>query len=160
MYDPYFQSLGGFRGDELVLDFGCGGGVGTRCIAARLNRGGRVTGVDSSVFFTARAGKRLAGCTNARILHGQITELDLAPESFDLISIIQVIHDIGKDQRAAAIQALGTLLKRGGRLWIWEPTRCGHGMQAAEIRRLMQEAGLREISSQEQGSAFKGTFER
>ena len=159
-YAPYFRSRGGFRGDEEVLDFGCGGGVSTRSIAAELSRGGSVTGVDISSYFSERAKKRVANHANARILRGEIAELDLPRQSFDLISIIHVIHDIPRAKRSATAQALGALLKPDGRLWIWEPTRASHGMPAEEIRGLMNEAGLREVSAEIEGNAFKGVFEK
>ena len=157
-YDPYFRSRGGFRGDEQVLDFGCGGGASTRSIATRLTRGGSVTGVEISSYFSEKAKKRVAHQSNARILHGEITELGLEPRSFDLISIIHVIHDISRAKRSATVQALAVLLKSNGRLWIWEPTRPSHGMPAEEIRGLMQKAGLKEVSAEVEGNAFKGVF--
>ncbi len=159
-YHPYFETRGGFRGDEEVLDFGCGGGVGTRCIAAKLTQGGRVTGVDISAYFTAKAQKRLSGYANARVMRGAITDLALPQQSFDLISIIHVIHDIMKEKRAETVLTLAGVLKHRGRLWIWEPTRQSHGMPAEEIRRLMAEAGLREVSAENEGSSFKGIFEK
>jgi ubiquinone/menaquinone biosynthesis C-methylase UbiE len=159
-YAPYFKSRGGFRGDEQVLDFGCGGGVSTRSIAAELNRGGSVTGVDISSYFSERARKRVARYPSARILHGEITELALKPQSFDLVSIVHVIHDIPRAKRSATVQTLGALLKLNGRLWIWEPTRPSHGMPADEIRALMEKADLREVSAEVQGNAFKGVFEK
>jgi ubiquinone/menaquinone biosynthesis C-methylase UbiE len=159
-YDPYFRSRGGFRGDEEVLDFGCGGGVSTRSIAAGLTRGGSVTGVDISSYFSERARQRVYRYPNARILRGDITEMDIPRESFDLISIIHVIHDIARARRSATVQVLGALLKPNGRLWIWEPTRPSHGMPAEEVRSLMEEAGLREVSAEVDGGAFKGVFER
>ena len=159
-YAPYFRSRGGFRGDEQVLDFGCGGGVSTRSIAAALTRGGSVTGVDISSYFSERARKRVARYPSARILHGEITEVDLKSQSFDLISIIHVIHDIPRARRSATVRALGVLLKPQGRLWVWEPTRPSHGMPAEEIRDLMGKAGLREVSAEVEGNAFKGIFEK
>ena len=159
-YAPYFRSRGGFRGDEQVLDFGCGGGVSTRSIAAALTGGGSVTGVDISSYFSERARKRVARYPSARILHGEITEVDLKPQSFDLISIIHVIHDIPRAKRSATVQALATLLKSSGRLWIWEPTRRSHGMPAEEIRSLMEKAGLGEVSAEVEANAFKGGFEK
>jgi ubiquinone/menaquinone biosynthesis C-methylase UbiE len=159
-YAPYFRSCGGFEGDEDVLDFGCGGGggVSTRSIAAELTRGGSVTGVDISSYFTERARKRVAPYPSARILQGEITRLELPRESFDLISIVHVIHDIPRARRSSTVRALGVLLKPNGRLWIWEPTRPSHGMPAGEVRGLMEEAGLREVAAQVEGNAFKGVF--
>lgn len=159
-YDPYFETRGGFRGNEVVLDFGCGGGVSTRCIAAKLTRGGRVTGVDISSYFTAKAQKRLEGFSNARVLCGEISNLALPQQSFDLISIIHVIHDIVKEKRAGTVRALAGVLRPQGRLWIWEPIRQSHGMPAEEIRRVMAEAGLREVSAETEGSSYKGIFEK
>ena len=159
-YAPYFRSRGGFQGDEEVLDFGCGGGVGTRCIAAELTRGGSVTGVDISSYFSERARQRVDRYPNARILRGEITYLDLPRQSFDVISIVHVIHDIPRARRSVTVQALGALLKPNGRLWIWEPTRSSHGMPAEEIRRLLDEAGLREVSAQAEGNSYKGVFEK
>jgi hypothetical protein len=109
--------------------------------------------VDTSVYFSEKARKRVAHYPSARILHGEITELDL-------ISIIHVIHDIPRAKRSATVQALSPLLKPGGRLWIWEPTRPSHGMPAEEIRGLMEKVGLREVSAEAQGNAFKGVFEK
>jgi ubiquinone/menaquinone biosynthesis C-methylase UbiE len=159
-YAPYFRSRGGFRGDEQVLDFGCGGGVSTRSIAAELTQGGSVTGVDISAYFSERARKRVARYPSARILHGEITEVGLKPQSFDLISIVHVIHDIPRAKRSATVQALAAVLKANGRLWIWEPTRPSHGMPAGEIRGLMEEAGLKEVSAEVERNSFKGVFEK
>jgi len=159
-YNPYFETRGGFRGDEQVLDFGCGGGVSTRCIAAKLTQGGGVTGVDISSYFTAKAQKRIESCSNAEVLQGEIMDLALPQQSFDLISIIHVIHDIVKGKRAETVRVLAGVLKPQGRLWIWEPTRQSHGMPAEEIRRIMAEAGLREVSTETEGSSFRGIFEK
>ena len=159
-YEPYYRSRGGFRGDEQVLDLGCGGGIGTRCISDHLIRGGRVTGVDISSYFTAKAKRRLTARGNAEILRGEIGELNLAEEFFDLITITHVLHDIPRVKRSTTVQALAEVLKPGGRLWIWEPTRPSHGMGVDEIRALMGEAGLREISAQVGSKDYRGIFEK
>ena len=159
-YEPYFRSCGGFQGDERVLDFGCGGGIGTRCIADHLRRGGLVTGVDVSSYFASKAKKRLATRSNAEILRGEIGELNLAKVSFDLITIIHVIHDIAKAKRPATVRSLGAVLKPGGTLWIWEPTRASHGMPVEEIRALMGEIALSEVSAQIGANDFRGVFEK
>ena len=50
------------------------------------------------------------------------------------------------------------VLKPGGRLWIWEPTRPSHGIPAKEVRSLMSQAGLQEVSAEEEKNSFKGIF--
>ena len=52
-------------GDEIVLDVGCGDGVVTAAIAARLPRG-RVLGIDRSPAMVATAGRRAADVPNLR----------------------------------------------------------------------------------------------
>lgn len=39
LYDKYFKTFG-LTGEEQALDFGCGGGAGSKCLAALLNRDG------------------------------------------------------------------------------------------------------------------------
>jgi len=65
-----------------------------------------------------------------------------------------------KEERTETLRALAGVLKPHGRVWIWEPTRQSHGMPMQEIRRLMGEAGLREVSAETKGSSFKGIFEK
>jgi ubiquinone/menaquinone biosynthesis C-methylase UbiE len=159
-YAPYLRGNGGLRGDEDVLDFGCGGGVGTRTIASMLTRGGSVTGVDISSYFSEMARKRTARYPVVRILRGEITGLNLSRQGFDLIVIIHVLHDIPKDKRSATVRELSAVLRPKGRLWIWEPTRMSHGMPTVEIRGLMEEAGLTEVCADTPGQVFKGIFTR
>jgi SAM-dependent methyltransferase len=47
LYSRYFRTFE-LKGDENVLDFGCGGGAGSRCLAKLLNRNGHLTCVDIS----------------------------------------------------------------------------------------------------------------
>lgn len=49
LYNPYFRTFA-LGGNESVLDFGCGGGVGSKCLAKLLNEGGHLTCVDISSF--------------------------------------------------------------------------------------------------------------
>ena len=42
-----------------MLDFGCGGGVGSRCLAGLLNAGGSLTCVDVSNYWIEKARSRL-----------------------------------------------------------------------------------------------------
>jgi SAM-dependent methyltransferase len=159
LYNPFIEKNGGFRGNERVLDFGCGGGVGTRCIARLLTRGGKVTGVDLSSAMLKRATKRLREYANADVMQGDIRSLDLDREAFDVIFVLHVLHDIDADERGSYVDALAGLLKGNGRIWILEPMRRGHGMQAGEIRALMRSVGLEETMCALSKKDFRGVFQ-
>ena len=157
-YAPFYRAMGGLAGHEKVLDFGCGSGAGAKVLARLLLRGGSVTGTDVSGRATRMAGRLLRRFPNARVLHGDIRELGLEPDSFDVASAVHVIHDIVEPKRAGTVRALARALKPGGRLWLLEPTRPSHGMSASEIRDLMRGAGLHEQSAEVTERAFRGVF--
>jgi SAM-dependent methyltransferase len=159
LYNPFFEKQGGFRGDERVLDFGCGGGVGTRCIAKLLTCGGKVTGVDLSSILLERARRRLRRYPNAELLQGDIRTLELKREDFDVISVVHVLHDIDSEERASYVNRLADLLKSGGRFWILEPTRESHGIRVEEIRALMRSVGFEETLHVMEKNDYRGVFQ-
>ena len=79
LYYPYFKTFG-LNGNEKVLDFGCGGGAGSRCLANLLNENGHLTCVDMSSYWIRRARKRLGRYSNVECKSGDIRELDI-PDS-------------------------------------------------------------------------------
>ena len=104
-----FMKQGGFRGDERVLDFGCGGGVSTRCIAKHLTRGGEVIGVDISSVMIGRARSRIRNYSNAAVVRGELPTLRIDASSFDLAVAIFVIHDIPSGRRKETIHVHGAV---------------------------------------------------
>jgi ubiquinone/menaquinone biosynthesis C-methylase UbiE len=160
LYNSYFQSQGGFEGNERVLDFGCGSGVSTKLIARQLTQGGMVTGLDTSSYFIKKAQKRLKRYTTAQTLQGDIQEIKIPESSFDLISIIHVIHDIVEEKRQSMVKALARVLKPEGKLWILEPIKESHGIPVDEIRGLMGNAGLRELKATIKKSSYRGIYQK
>lgn len=98
------------RGDETVLDAGCGSGRVTALLADRLPRG-RVIGVDASAAMVAEAREHLGD--RVRILEADLTELDL-PEPVDVIVSTATFHWIPDHPRLFA--RLFAALRPGGRL--------------------------------------------
>jgi len=157
LYNPFIKTFG-IKGNERVLDFGCGGGISSRCIAKKLTKGGFLTCVDTSIFWMKKAEKRLRKYNNVEFKTGDIRKLDIPDSSYDIVSIVHVIHDIGPELRQATVNSLAAKLKEGGRLFIIEPTKKSHGMSIEEIRTLMNNAGLVETNNTIKKSSYTGEF--
>jgi ubiquinone/menaquinone biosynthesis C-methylase UbiE len=158
LYKPYFGTFG-LRGDENVLDFGCGGGAGSRCLAKLLNNNGYLTCVDISNYWIKRAIERLKKYPNVKCLVGSIKNLELPEHSFDTISIFHVIHDIAPAERQDTVSLLCRKLKADGTIFVREPVKKSHGMPVSEIRILFSNEGLIETECQESKSEYRGRFE-
>jgi ubiquinone/menaquinone biosynthesis C-methylase UbiE len=157
LYNPYYQTFG-LKGDERVLDFGCGGGAGSRCLRKMLTADGQLTCVDTSHYWIRRATKRLGKHTGVSCLTGDIRNLQLPEKSFDVITVFHVLHDINPGERQDTIKALAKLLDGNGTVFIREPTKLSHGMAVAEIRSLFSTAGLKEARFTESKTEYRGAF--
>lgn len=98
------------RGDETVLDAGCGSGRVTALLADRLPRG-RVVGVDASASMVEQARSHLDG--RATILHADLTEMELT-DPVDAILSTATFHWITDHETLFA--RLFAALRPGGRL--------------------------------------------
>ncbi len=156
-YNPYFKTFG-LKGNEKVLDFGCGGGAGSRFLIKFLNGDGHLTCVDVSNYWMKRAVKRLKKYPNVKCRTGDIRSMEIPDSSFDVISIFHVIHDIAPEDRQDTVTVLCRKLKGDGAVFVREPVRKSHGMPAAEIRALFANAGLRESDCKESKSEYRGIF--
>ena len=157
LYNPYFKTFG-LKGNERMLDFGCGGGVGSRCLADLLNENGHLTCVDISNYWISKARKRLKKHVNTECRAGDIRRLEVQEHSFDVISIFHVIHDIPPEDRQDTVNVLARVLNTNGTIFIREPTKKSHGIPVVEIRALFSDAGLREAGYKETKSEYIGRF--
>jgi len=98
------------RGDELVLDAGCGSGRITAALIERLPRG-RVIAVDGSESMAAAARRRLGPQADVRV--GDLLELELG-EPVDAILSTATFHWIADHD--LLFQRLRRALRPGGRL--------------------------------------------
>jgi len=158
LYNTYFKTFR-LKGNERMLDFGCGGGAGSRYLAKLLNHG-HLTCVDLSCFWINRAKKRLQKFGNVECLHGDIRELNIPDSSFDVITITHVIHDISPAERSDIIKVLWRKLKEDGKLFIRERIEKSHGIPVSELRALLSEAGLKEIEYKETKSEYIGRYHK
>ncbi len=144
------------RGGENVLDFGSGCGVLSAKIARAVQPGGRLACVDISQVWLETARKELRRYAHVSFHGGTIDALGLEPAGFDLVFMHFVLHDLPADERLPVIQHLAGLLKPGGSLFLREPLNPSHGMPAAEIQSLMQQAGLKQEECVPEKIAFIG----
>jgi trans-aconitate 2-methyltransferase len=98
------------RGDEVVLDAGCGSGRITEALIERLPRG-RVIGIDESASMVQAARERLGPDVELRVM--DLLELELE-EPVDAILSTATFHWIADHERL--FRALRRALRPGGRL--------------------------------------------
>ncbi|MFZ5351678.1 MAG: hypothetical protein ACOZCL_03015 [Bacillota bacterium] len=61
-YGNYVNDLG-LKGDEKLLEFGCGGGICTRFLAQILSKGGMVVALDTSDYWLKKVKKEMQDLT-------------------------------------------------------------------------------------------------
>jgi ubiquinone/menaquinone biosynthesis C-methylase UbiE len=144
-YRHYVDSIG-LKGNETVLEYGSGPGAMSRLIAQRLPRG-YLTCVDISKVWMGYMKKVARKYPNVDLMHGDIADLPIPAESYDAVVVHYVIHDVPEREQREKMHVLLSKLKKGGKAFIREPTSTYHGIAPAEIRAIMRENGLREISS-------------
>jgi len=133
----------GLRGDEKVLDVGCGRGLLLIGAAKRLTSG-RVTGVDiwsgedlsSNSAEAARANAKAEGVADrVRIEDADARKLPFANESFDVVLSSLTIHNIEEqNEREEAIAEMARVLRPGGRVALFDIQHTGD--YARQLRRL------------------------
>jgi trans-aconitate 2-methyltransferase len=99
------------RGDETVLDAGCGSGRLTELLIERVP-GGRVIGVDASASMIDAARARLGERADLRV--ADLVELDLAGETVDVVFSTATFHWISDHQ--ALFASLRGAMRDGGRI--------------------------------------------
>ena len=105
-----------------VLDVGCGAGNYTLKLLSYLPNLD-VTLIDLSGPMLARAGARVTPATAGRVttLQGDIRELALADDSFDIILAAAVLHHLRADSEWRDVFAkFYRVLRPGGSLWVFD----------------------------------------
>lgn len=160
VYKDYIKTIH-FRGDETVLEFGCGSGALSRHLIKVLSKnGGKLTGIDISEFWADRAEKRLKKYKNAEFAVGDIREKDFKAESFDAAIIHYVLHHVEKESRKSTVCEIYRLLKKGGKLYIKEPHKKTDGMPVSEIEELTEAAGFTKIASSDGKNVFSAVYKK
>lgn len=137
-----------WRGDENVLDVGCGRGLLLIGAAKRLKTG-KATGVDIWRVEDLSGNRAEAALANAkeegvagrvRIENADARKLPFGANSFDIVLSSLAIHSLaGSQERAKALREMVRVLKPGGRLAIFDIAFAG------EYARLFRELGLHDV---------------
>ena len=121
------------RGDERVLDAGCGTGLVTAALLERLPRG-RVVALDGSTSMLERARGRL-GVERVRYLHHDLLE-PIPIEPVDVIVSTATFHWIADHDRL--FTNLAEVLRPGGRM----EAQCGGRGNIARIEAIVRALGV------------------
>lgn len=142
------------RGDEQVLDIGCGRGAVLNAAAARLTSGTAV-GVDiwrnrdqsGNGAQVAEANARIEGVAErVVVVTADMTALPFPDESFDLVLSSVAVHNVsGADARATAIREAYRVLRPGGMLVIADL------FHTAAYARVLSEIGAIEVTRRSMG---------
>ena len=108
-----------YAGDHAkIIDIGCGGGAFLRILRDFGNKSWALFGNDFSNHAMASLQKQ-----NFQALQGRFEALDLPPNSFDLITMNQVIEHL--DDPDTVIKKIAMVLKPGGYIFIETPSLTG-----------------------------------
>jgi tRNA (cmo5U34)-methyltransferase len=115
-----------------VLDVGCGAGNYTLKLLQRLPDVD-VTLVDLSMPMLERAVKRIGAVSSGMItsIQGDIREIDLGVEQFDIVLAAAVLHHLrGDGEWEAVFRKLYDALRPGGGFWVFDLVE--HGLSAVQ----------------------------
>lgn len=125
------------RGDETVLDAGCGTGEVTATLLERLAHG-RVVALDASQAMLERARERFAGDARVSFVRADLARPLPLREPVDAIVSTSTLHWV-RDHDALWLN-LAAVLRPGGQLVV----DCGGEGNIAAVVRALEELGLRE----------------
>jgi 2-polyprenyl-3-methyl-5-hydroxy-6-metoxy-1,4-benzoquinol methylase len=157
-YRKFVESFG-LKGDEKVLDFGCGPGATSKFIVQTLEaKGGALTCFDLSRAWIERAKKNMSKYSNVEYHAEDVRKWGERDDYFDVVVIHFMLHDIDKSERKEVVKELAKKMKVNAKLFIREPTKETHGMRPEEIKDLMFECGLKETESKTGKSLIIGAM--
>jgi len=102
------------RGEDTVLDVGCGTGV-LLALLKGTRPGVHVVGIDPDQKALEIAGKRLHGHENVELIRAFAESLPRADESVDVCLSTFALHHMPGETKQKAVREMHRVLKKGGR---------------------------------------------
>ncbi|NLN65088.1 MAG: class I SAM-dependent methyltransferase [Clostridiaceae bacterium] len=152
------------KGNERVLDFGSGAGGPAVFIAKQLEKaGGWLTCVDVSHKWIRCAKRNLQAYRNVDFKLGYIGDVDIQENSYDMINIHFVMHEIPVESRSETAAVLYKKLKKGGLVFMREPVYDDNAIK--ELVALFEKQGMKkkyikEITVPVSGESFEVCLEK
>lgn len=112
------------RADESVLSVGCGPGFETEALAEYVGQDGVITGIDVNEDVLAAARARCNELPQVSFERGDILDLPVGDESYDLAIAKQVLYAVSDIE--AALEELFRVVKAGGRVAVTAVDRRSH----------------------------------
>jgi precorrin-6B methylase 2 len=141
----------GLRAGQVVADVGAGSGYYTVRLAAAVGPTGRVVATDLQPGMLEILRRRVARerLANVEIVQGRADDPVLAANTFDLVLMVDVYHELAAPQ--VFVRKLKEALKRDGRLVLIEfrredprvPIREEHKMSVSQVRQELGADGFR-----------------
>ena len=120
--------LSPLKGDEHVLDAGCGAGAFAYAIAGRV---GSVVGIDASTELLAAA--REGAPANATFVEGDVMALPFGWGEFDIVGCLRVLHHVRRPE--VAMGEVARVLRPGGILLVVDQLGSVDPMRTLELDR-------------------------
>jgi SAM-dependent methyltransferase len=109
--------IAGIGSGSHVLDIGCGTGTQAVIMAARVQPGGSVTGLDVNPNMVAAARRKTRRATGSiTIVEGDCTAVPFADGRFDVVTVTTVLHMLSEADQAICLAEAKRVLKPDGRL--------------------------------------------
>jgi ubiquinone/menaquinone biosynthesis C-methylase UbiE len=102
-----------------ILDIGCSVGMSTLALA-EIYPNSQITGLDLSPYFLAIADQKLSTYPNINLVHAAAETTGLPDQSFDLISIFLVCHELPQSATTEILTEARRLLRPHGHLAIMD----------------------------------------
>ena len=148
----YYKSLVdqlNLKGNESILEFGCGFGFLAERLAKELNKTGNLTLIDLSEYLVEYTGKKIKKYqdkTNIELLSGDIRDLVLKENFYDFVVSTWVLHHLEPKTLEESISKLVSSLKSKGKFFIIEfgDSHADHSdIREADLVTLFEKFGFR-----------------